>query len=97
MSKVVAVGATSLFACAAVLGSSVMSASAMVRIGEDRGGPDRALPENLRDVSLIGRARRRRWQLPVGLHASAGPGPPRATVCDAACALRFPFRMDAGQ
>ena len=38
MSKVVTVGATALFACAAVLASSVMSASAMVRIGEDRGG-----------------------------------------------------------
>jgi len=36
MSKVVTVGATALFACAAVLASSVMSASAMVRIGEDR-------------------------------------------------------------
>ena len=38
MSKVVTLGATALFACAAVLASSVMSASAMVRIGEDRGG-----------------------------------------------------------
>jgi hypothetical protein len=38
MAKIVTVGATALFACAAVLASSVMSASAMVRIGEDRGG-----------------------------------------------------------
>src|SRR6185503_19428022 len=36
--EVVTVGASALFACAAVLASSVMSASAMVRIGEDRGG-----------------------------------------------------------
>ena len=38
MAKIVTVGATALFACAAVLASSVISASAMVRIGEDRGG-----------------------------------------------------------
>jgi len=52
--------------------------------------PDRPLPAGLRDVALLGRARRHRRRLPVGLHAGAGAWWPKNRIC-ATPRARFGF------